>query len=302
MQKNIVVFFGAMIACALWGSAFPCIKIGYQLFQVPAEGSASQLLFAGFRFFLAGVLVLAFKSITDQKLALPGKQDAYKVVVLAFFQTILQYIFFYIGLAHAMGVKSSIIQPSNIFFSILFAGLLFKQEKITAKKIIGSVIGFAGVVLINLNGASLDFSFALNGELFILFSCAAGALSAVLIKDYGKTSDPVILSGSQFVLGGFVLVIVGYFMGGKLNPVGFRSYVLLIYMALISAVAYTVWSILLKYNPVSKVTVFGFMNPIFGVLLSALLLGEKTEAFSLKGLLSLVLVCIGIFIVNYAKE
>ena len=69
-------------------------------------------------------------------------------------------------------------------------------------------------------------------------------------------------------------------------------------MAMISAVAYSLWGILLKYNPVSRIAVFGFMNPVFGVILSALLLGENNQAFSLYGLAALVLVSLGIFLVN----
>lgn len=73
---------------------------------------------------------------------------------------------------------------------------------------------------------------------------------------------------------------------------------LLIYLALVSSIAYTLWGILLKYNPVGKVAVFGFMNPIFGVILSAWLLGEQNQAFSIIGVVSLLLTCIGIYIVN----
>ena len=87
-------------------------------------------------------------------------------------------------------------------------------------------------------------------------------------------------------------------MGGHLKAFTASAAALLIYMAMISAVAYSLWGMLLKYNPVSKVTVFGFMNPVFGVMLSALLLKEKGQAFSLTGLTSLILVCIGIYIVN----
>lgn len=72
----------------------------------------------------------------------------------------------------------------------------------------------------------------------------------------------------------------------------------LLYMAIISAVAYTIWGVLLKYNPVARVSVYGFMNPVFGVILSAFLLGEKNQAFGYKGLTALLLVCIRIFIVN----
>ena len=73
-------------------------------------------------------------------------------------------------------------------------------------------------------------------------------------------------------------------------------------MAMISAVAYTLWGILLKYNPVGKVAVFGFTNPIFGVILSAVFLGEKNQAFGVQGLVALVLVSVGIFMVNKSKN
>ena len=55
---------------------------------------------------------------------------------------------------------------------------------------------------------------------------------------------------------------------------------------------------LLKYNPVSRVAVYGFMNPVFGVIFSALLLGEG-EGLGLKALGALLLVCMGIFVVNF---
>ena len=40
----------ALLCCALWGSAFPCVKVGYQMLSI--ERTGSQLLFAGCRFFL----------------------------------------------------------------------------------------------------------------------------------------------------------------------------------------------------------------------------------------------------------
>ena len=93
----------------------------------------------------------------------------------------------------------------------------------------------------------------------------------------------------------------GGFMGGHITKVTPAGIGLLVYLALVSAVAYSLWGILLKYNPVSRVTVFGFMNPVFGVLLSALLLGEKDQASGILGLLSLLLVSVGIYVVNSGK-
>ena len=66
--------------------------------------------------------------------------------------------------------------------------------------------------------------------------------------------------------------------------------------------AYALWGILLKYNPVSRVAIYGCTNPVIGVLLSALLLGEGGQAFSAKNLLALLLVCTGIIVVNLWKK
>ena len=99
-------------------------------------------------------------------------------------------------------------------------------------------------------------------------------------------------------IGGVVMMMIGAVLGGHVTVTQPAALLLLLYLAIISAVAYTIWGILLKYNPVARVSVYGFMNPVFGVILSAFLLGEKNQAFGLKGLAALVLVCIGIFIVN----
>ncbi len=164
------------------------------------------------------------------------------------------------------------------------------------------VVGFLGVVVINLANGGFDMSIKLSGEGAILLSAAAYALSSGMIKKYSKDENPVVLSGYQFFLGGIILVVVGIATGGKISGFTFASIALLIYMAMISAVAYTLWGILLKYNPVGKVAVFGFTNPIFGVILSAVFLGEKNQAFGVQGLVALVLVSVGIFMVNKSKN
>ena len=75
----------------------------------------------------------------------------------------------------------------------------------------------------------------------------------------------VTLSGYQFRIGGLALMVIGAASGGTLaGATGPSAYVLLLYMGFLSAVAYTLWGVLLKYNPVSRVTIFGFMNPMFG--------------------------------------
>lgn len=298
LRKSWVVCLLAMICCLLWGSAFPCIKIGYRMFHIASADTGSQILFAGVRFTLAGILTILIGSALNKRFLVPARASWPMVARLSLVQTVIQYLLFYIGLANTTGVKSSIIEASNVFFAILVSSLIFHYEKLGKKKIAGCVLGFAGVVLINLNGTGLDASMSFMGEGCILLSTISYAFSSVLIKKYSQKENPVTLSGYQFVAGGVVMAAAGLLMGGKLSGFTLSSAVLLVYMAMISAVAYSLWGILLKYNPVGKVTVFGFMNPVFGVILSALLLKEQNQAFTLQGLFSLILVCIGIYIVN----
>ena len=298
LQNSLVVALLALVCCFLWGSAFPCVKIGYGLFSIAAEDTASQILFAGARFTLAGLLAIAIGSVLSKKVLIPKKTSWGMVVKLCLAQTVIQYLLFYIGMAHTSGVKGSIIVASNVFFSILMSSLIFHYEKLGKFKMIGCALGFAGVALINLNGTGLGGGMSVMGEGFMLMSTLSYAASSVLLKKYSQLENPVALSGYQFVLGGLIMAAAGLAMGGRLTGFTLSSTLLLIYMAIISAVAYSIWGILLKHNPVGKVAVFGFMNPVFGVILSALLLGEQNQAFTMQGLISLILVCIGIYLVN----
>lgn len=302
LKKNWVVCIIAMVCCLLWGSAFPCIKIGYRMFAIASSDTASQILFAGVRFTLAGILTVAIGSVIAGKGLFPERGNWHMVFKLCMCQTVIQYLLFYVGLAHTTGVKSSIIEASNVFVAILISSLLFHYEELGKKKILGCLIGFAGVVLININGSGFDASMSFLGEGCILLSTISYAFSSVLIKSYSRKENPVTLSGYQFMAGGAVMAAAGFLLGGRLHGFTVSSVSLLVYMAVISAVAYSLWGILLKYNPVGKVAVYGFMNPVFGVILSAVLLGEKNQAFTIQGLVSLLLVCGGIYMVNREQE
>lgn len=301
LTKGWFVSLAAIFCCMLWGSAFPSIKVGYLLFGIESAASGSQILFAGCRFALAGLMVILFGSILQKRVLRPSRTSIGKVIKVCLFQTVIQYYFFYVGLAHTTGVKGSIVVASNVFLAILISSIFFRMEKLDAKKVIGCAIGFAGVVLVNLSGSSLELSFNLTGDGFIFISAISYAISSAMIKIYSRTEDPVMISGYQFFIGGMLMVFIGAGMGGSLPLVTGKGILLLAYLAMISAVAYTIWGILLKYNPVSKVSIFGFTNPVFGVILSTLILKEGSS-FGMRGVIALILVCIGIMIVNLEKE
>lgn len=303
LQNTVVVCMLALLCTFLWGSASPCIKLGYEYFAIPSEETWSQILFAGTRFMFAGVLTILIGSVLNKKVLLPSnKKSLMNIAKLSVFQTILQYFFFYIGLAHASGVKCSIINGSNTFLAILVACLIFKHEKLTTRKVVGCLVGFAGVILVSLKGQGLDGGASFLGEGSILLCAVAYAFSSSLIKIYSKDDNPVMLSGYQFFVGGVVMAVVGFILGGRIHRVDMKAMVMLFYLACISAVAYSIWGILLKHNPVSKVAIFGFANPVFGVILSAWWLNEGGKELGFKAVIALILVCIGICIVNFKPK
>lgn len=296
LQKTSIVLVCALICTALWGSAFPCIKIGYQLFHIASSDTASQMLFAGIRFFLAGVLTILIGSIQQKKLLLPTKTSLHKILILCLFQTVIQYLLFYIGLAHTTAVKGSILGGTTVLFSLLLTCLVFRQERMTSFKLLGCIIGFVGIIVVNLTGSGVDIQFTLTGEGFMILSSLSSAFSAVFLKKFAD-ENPVMLSGYQFFVGGAILAVIGKAMGGTLSGFSFAPILLLLYMALISAIAYSLWALLLKYNPVSRITVFGFMIQVFGVILSAIFVREN-NSFGVQTIVALIFVCSGIYLVN----
>ena len=299
-----VTVLTAVFCCVLWGSASPAIKIAYELFQIGPEDTASRIMLAGARFMIAGVMTIVFGSVLAGKPLLPKKESWKNVLALSLVQTVGQYYFFFMALANTSGVRGSIINASGNFIAILFAVYIFRFEKMTLKKFAGCLVGFAGILMILGGGQALmeGGRVTLAGEGAMLAADFFYAASGCLIKIFSRDENPVTLSGYQFLIGGMILFAIGSLMGGQLVFYTASCALNLLYMGFISAGAYTLWGVLLKYNPVSRVSILGFVNPVMGVLLSALFLGEGREAFSLTGLLALLLVSAGIVIVNTSEK
>ena len=302
LTRPVIVTLLACLCCLLWGSAVPFINLGYQLFAIPEGETASQILFAGCRFTLAGLLAVLIASVPRRRFVLPRPGNWGRVVRLSLVQTIAQYVFFYIGVAHTTSVKGAIIQGLNAFVTILIACYVFRSERMSARKWLGGLVGVAGIVLVNMDGMHIDPSVSLLGEGFLVISMVASAFSSGLIKRYSQHEEPVCLSGWQFVLGGAAMIAVGLLLGGRLHPQSLLAMPVLLYLAMISAVAYSIWAVLLKVNPVSRVAVFTFLQPVFGVLLSLLLVDRGADVPLLRYGAALVLVCASIAVVNGAHK
>lgn len=299
LTKTWAVVALATISCALWGSAFAFVKTGYELFQIPSSSPASQLLFAGMRFSLAGVFVLVGTAIARRKLPLPTKADLVPILLLGLSQTTLQYAPFYMGLANASGTSSALVQGTSAFVQIVLATLIFKQEQLTTRKLLGCVLGVGGVVLVTLRGGGSMGSWSLGGEGLIFAAVVAGGCAACFMRQFGVKGDPLLLTGWQFLVGGSALATIGLALGGGVGACPPQALVVLAYLGMLSAVAFSLWSLLLKHNPVSRVAVYRPFIPIFGVAFSIVFLGEAVPMAQVPLLiLALALIVIGTVVVN----
>ena len=303
LSSPLILMIIALLCTFLWGSASPAITVGKGLLGADKD-VPSIMLFAGIRFAFAGVLTIIIFSIARRKILIPKPKNIGRILTVSVFQTVIQYIFFYLGLDNTTSVKGAVTSGSGAFFAVLVAALIFRQEKLTKKKIIACVIGFVGILVINFNSLGVtgekDNVF---GIIFVLISAVSNSVSSVLIKKFSAHEDPVVISGYQFVVGGAFLVAVGLMFGGKLSFASPVGNAILVYLMFLSAIAYSLWGLLLKHNPVSRVTVYNFTTPIFGTILSVIFLPEQNDKLSFVNLvITLILISIGILLLNYVPK
>lgn len=295
-EKNHYVILFALLCTLLWGSAFPGVKISYQYFGITNDKIGQTMLLAGFRFTMAGIITLVVYFITVKRILLPNKVQLKGILITGVIQTGFQYLFFYIGLSNITGAKGAILATTITFFSVFISHLMFQDDKLNLRKVAGCIIGFIGIIIINLKDGGNLGKFTLLGDGFMLLSTFSAALGAMISKVVAKKMSPVLLTGYQMTLGGTLLIIFGIVSRERLNSVSIKGYGLLVYLALVSAIAFSIWTTLLKYNQPSKIAIFNFAIPIFGAILSALFLGD--QIVSIQNFLALLCVCTGIYVVN----
>lgn len=300
LKNKFVVTILALFCTALWGTAFAAIKQGYKIFSISNNDIPSMLVFAGVRFFLAGIFVYIALAILRRKIFIPTPKELAKMTFLGIIQTTLQYIFLYIALIFVTGTKSSIYTSFGAFLGVLLAPLFFKGDKITVKKLIGCVIGFCGIVLINIGGGNSIGEFSLIGDGFLFLSNLSGSLGNIFAKKISKDSDPIFVSAAQLTIGGIILILAGSIFSGQIVFNSIDCFVIMAYLALISSVSFAIWTVLLKHNDVSIISTFTLMIPIFGTITSGIVLNENI--CTLTNLISILLVMAGIVFVNYKSK
>ena len=296
-QRPFWVVAFALTAAIAWGWAYPLIKLGFAEFGITQVMTGSKMLFAGVRFILAGLIVLAIAAATRRRFEVAGAGGWLYVLLFALLNTGLHYYFFYVGLSYSDGARAAILNSLGTFLLVLLACMFFKSDKLTSSKIIGCALGFAGIMALNIGGgAGGGFTFMGDGMIILNTFCAA--LAGLMTRGLGKRVDVFVGTGDSLALGGVMLVVPGIVMGGTLPNINAVGVVILMLLVCISALGFTLYNKLLTCNPVGKVAIFNSLIPVVGAVTSCMCLGEP---FYWKYVAAAALATAGIYIINKGK-
>lgn len=296
-QRPVWVSIFALTAAIVWGWAYPLIKLGFEEFGITPDQTGSKILFAGIRFGLSGLIVLIMAFSTEMDFKVRKTIDIGFILLYTLLNTTLHYMFFYIGLSHAAGARSAILNSLSVFTVVILACLFFKSDKMTARKVTGCILGFVGLTALNLGGEDSSH-FTWMGDGMIILNALSSAVASLLTRGLSQRVNVFVGTGYSLGAGGLLLIVIGLALGGTLpqqTPLGILYLILLI---AISTIGFTLYNRLLICNPVGKIAIYNSLIPVVGAVTSCLCLGET---FYWKYLIAGGLATAGIYLINKGK-
>ena len=205
----------AILCNAMWGSAFPFIKLGYRLFAIDTADTASILCFAGVRFMLGSMLVLGGSLLLEGRLpAMPKGKILAECCALGLWQTTAQYAFFYSAVALLTGAFGGILNSTQSFLGVIFAHFLYgRADRMTPAKALGCGIGFAGVLIATLGNHGGGSA---RGVAYMLIATVLFTLAGPWNKSVTRRADSFAVCFVNLFVGGAALFLLGAVLGGRL--------------------------------------------------------------------------------------
>lgn len=297
-QRPLWVTFFALVAAVAWGWAYPLIKHGFSEFGIGQDMTGCKILFAGIRFTVSGLVVLAIAVATRRSFKVRRGGDWAFLLLFSLLNTTFHYAFFYIGLSNSAGARAAILNSLSVFTLVLLACLFFKSDRLTLGKVAGCAVGFSGILALNVGGGDSGH-FTLQGDGMIVLNALCSAFAGLMTRGVSKRIDVFVGTGYSLAVGGILLVVAGLCLGGTLPIVTVDGMFILLLLVCISALGFALYNKLLSCNPVGKVAIFNSLIPAVGAITSCLYLGEP---FHMKYFVALLLATAGIFIVNRGKK
>ncbi|MBQ5927044.1 MAG: DMT family transporter [Clostridia bacterium] len=292
-NKSALLMIEALFVMLLWGSLYPTVKLGYQEFGVRGDRISDLWLFAGLRFFLCGAVVCAFCVGKKGNFLSRQKKDWIAVLWVAVFSVALHYSFTYIGLSKTESSKTALLKQLGTLFFVCFSFLFFKGERFTFMKGISALFGVLGIVC--LQSDSLKIALGI-GEILIILSSFCTVTSNVALKKISPTANPVFVVGFSQILGGAVLLILGFSTGGRLSMPDGSGWLVFGYIAFANIFGYFLWYSIVGKADLSYLFLVKLSEPFFALICSAVIL--KEDVFKVQYLLSFLCVVVAMVCSN----
>lgn len=298
-QRPLWVAVFAFTAAFAWGWAYPLIKLGLTEFGITPDQTGSKMLFAGVRFTISGLFILAMAKGTHRRFRVgTGASGWAFIAVFALLNTTIHYACFYIGLSHSAGSRAAILNSLSVFTLVILACVAYPStDRMNAHKVAGCLLGFVGIVALNMGGADSG-GFTWLGDGMIIGNALCSAAAGLMTRKLKCHIDVFVGTGYSLLIGGVLLALPGMAIGGTLPVVTLWGVGILMMLIAISTVAFALYNKLLSCNPVGKVAIFNSLIPVIGAVSSCACLGEP---FFWKYALAAVLAAAGIYVINRSK-
>ena len=273
------------------------IKMGFEEFAITPDMTGNKILFAGVRFTFSGLIILAFAKAKRRSFAMRRKTDWWFMLLFALLNTTFHYSTFYIGLSFSAGARAAILNSLSVFLLVIMACIFFKSDRFTMGKVLGCVLGFAGILALNMGGAESGH-FTLLGDGMIIVNALCSAVASLLTRSLIKRVDVFVGTGYSLGLGGLLLLVPSLLAGATMPQITWWGLVILLLLIGISALSFVLYNKLISCNPVGKVAIFNSLIPVVGAVTSCLCLGET---FYWKYVIAGALATAGIYIINKQK-
>lgn len=299
-QRPVWVAIFAFTAAFAWGWAYPLIKLGFAEFGITPDQTGSKMLFAGVRFAISGLIILAMAKGAHRSFEMSTSVRGWVfILIFALLNTSIHYACFYIGLSHSAGSRAAILNSLSVFTLVILACVAYPYtDRLNASKVVGCVLGFVGILALNIGGADSG-GFTWLGDGMIIGNALCSAAAGLMTRKMNRHIDVFVGTGYSLLVGGILLAIPGLAIGGTVPMVTAWGIVILLLLIAISTVAFGLYNKLLSCNPVGKVAIFNSLIPVIGAVSSCICLGEP---FYWKYAFAAILAAAGIYTINQAKK
>ena len=272
--------------CLLWSFAFVAGKVGVTY--------CPPLILLAARFSLAGIIILGISALRREAWQLSWR-DTMVLAALGLANNALYLGLGYTGLQSVSAGLGGLIVSANPVFTAGLAAI-FLGEALTARKVLGLLLGIAGVAFIVWHRISVGTD-SFHGILLTLASLASIVAGTILFKLFAPKGSLWIGNGIQNLAAGIVLAPIALIFA-DVHGIVWNEKLLGAFLFLVlggSILAYLLWFHLLKVCGATAASAYHFLMPPLGLLFAWLVLGEHV---ALRDLLGIVPVALGIYLVT----